>query len=78
MASAELREVVKTMREQDGIAAAGMSLEERRAAMTMMQGNLPMPDDILMQEVDIDGVPGRWISVTGVRDDAVILYFFHS
>jgi monoterpene epsilon-lactone hydrolase len=75
MASNELREVVKTMREQDGIAAAGLSLEERRAAMTMMQGNLPMPDDISMQEVDIDGVPGRWISVTGVRDDAVILYF---
>lgn len=75
MASQALKEMVVTIREQTGVASPDLTLEERRQAMEDMQAQIPTPNDIALQDVDINGIPGRWIKAPGVRDDAVVLYF---
>lgn len=75
MASQALKELVATIREQSGAASPDMTLEERRAAMEQMQTATPTPEDITLEDVDMAGVPGRWVKAPGVREDAVVLYF---
>ncbi len=75
MASEELRAVAEMMRGQEGIAAEGLSMQERREGMEAMQAALPMPDDIETTAVDIGGIPGRWVVAPGARDDAFVIYY---
>ncbi len=35
----------------------------------------PLPDDIKIEEIDIEGVPAEWQLVPGAAEDKVILYF---
>ena len=35
----------------------------------------PLPDDIVTEDVDADGVPGLWVSAPGVSDDRTLLHF---
>lgn len=35
----------------------------------------PLPDDIVTEAVDADGVPGLWVSAPEVSDDRVLLHF---
>ena len=75
MPSQALRELVVTIREQTGVASPDLTLEERRQAMEDMQAQITTPDDISLQNVDMNGIPGRWVRAPGARDDAVVLYF---
>lgn len=75
MASQALKELVVTIRQQSGAAAPDLTLEERRAAMEQMQATTPTPDDIAIEDIDMAGVPGRWVRAPGAREDTVVLYF---
>ena len=75
MASEELKAVVEMMRSQQGVAAEGLSTQERREGMEAMQGAIPLPEDIETTAVDIGGVPGRWVVAPGARDDAYVVYY---
>lgn len=75
MGSQALRELVVTMRAQRGMAPPDLTLEQRRQEMEDMQAQIPTPEDISHKDVDMNGIPGRWIKAPGVRDDAVVLYF---
>lgn len=75
MASEELRATVEMIRSQQGVAAEGLSIEERRVGMEAMQAGIPMPDDIETDAVDLDGIPGRWVVAPGARDDAFVVYY---
>lgn len=75
MASEELMAVKEVMRNQEGVAAEGLSIQERRQGFETQQAAISMPDDIEMSAVDIDGIPGRWVVAPGARDDAFVVYF---
>lgn len=75
MASDELVATVEVMRKQKSIAAEGLSIADRRAAMEAMQASLPMPDDVKMSDILIDGIPSRWIVAPNARQDAYVIYF---
>ncbi len=75
MASDEMKAVIEMMRSQEGIAAEGISLQERRDGMEEMQAAIPVPEDIVTKEVDIDGVPGLWVEAPGARDSAYVIYY---
>jgi monoterpene epsilon-lactone hydrolase len=75
MASEELKAVVEMMRNQQGVAAEGLSMQERREGMEAMLAAIPMPEDIETTAVDIGGVPGRWVVAPGARDDAFVVYY---
>lgn len=75
MASEELRATVEMMRSQPGVASEGLSLKERREAMEAMTAMIPTPDDLEISAVDIDGIPGRWVTAPGAKDDAFVVYY---
>lgn len=75
MASEELRAIIKVMRDQESIAAEGISLQERREGMEAMQAGIPMPEDIVTTAVDIDGIPGLWVEAPGAGENAYVVYY---
>lgn len=75
MSSKELRATVEIMRSQQGIANSGLSIEQRREMMEESQAAIATPADISVTEVDIDGLPGCWISAPGARNDTVVIYY---
>ncbi len=75
MASKELRAMVALIRDQKGVASEGLSVAARRAGFDAMQAALPMPDDIRVESVDMDGLGGCWFDAPGARDDTYIIYY---
>ncbi|HIG39776.1 MAG: alpha/beta hydrolase [bacterium] len=75
MASEELRATIELIRGQEGVTAEGLSLQERREGMEAMQANIPLPEDINIEKVDIDGIPGIWVTAPGARDNAYVVYY---
>src|SRR5215813_15009371 len=47
----------------------------RRKRLDEMGSSWPTADDVHLEEVDIDGVPGEWSDVPGSDDSRVLLYF---
>ena len=50
--------------------------KERRARIDEIGATWPVADDVRLEEIDLDGVPGEWSSVPG-SDAARVLMFFH-
>jgi epsilon-lactone hydrolase len=49
---------------------------ERRQRINEIGSTWPVADDVLLEEVDVDGVPGEWSIVPG-SDVSRVLMFFH-
>ena len=51
-----------------------LSLEQDRANLDEGGARFKVPDDVTLQPVDVDGVPGEWLIAPGASDDKVVLY----
>lgn len=72
MPSPEHEEMVTMMGE--GLGLDDLSVEEQRAVMESSATMFPPEADVLVESIDLGGVPADWIAVEESRPDFVILY----
>ena len=78
MPSQAMRDAIDTIRNRQQ-ASAGQALPtlaERRAAFTPGDRLYPVPDDVLVTEVNAGGVPAHWLAAPGA-DAGRVLLFLH-
>jgi epsilon-lactone hydrolase len=78
MPSQAMRDAIDAIRDRQQ-ASAGQTpptLEERRAAFTPGDRLYPVPDDVLVTEVNAGGVPAHWLAAPGT-DAGRVLLFLH-
>lgn len=51
-----------------------LSLEQERNNLDEGGARFKVPDDVTLQPVDVDGVPGEYLIAPGASDDKVVLY----
>jgi epsilon-lactone hydrolase len=78
MPSQEMRDMIDALRNQQQASAsqAPPTLEQRRATFAPAGRLIPVPDDVLVTEVDAGGVPAHWLSAPGT-DPGRVLLFLH-
>ena len=78
MPSHAMQQVIDDLRAQAKAAAgqAPPTLAERRATFAPGGRLHPLPDDVLVTEVDADGVPAHWVAAPGA-DNGRVLLFLH-
>jgi epsilon-lactone hydrolase len=78
MPSQAMQDAIDTLRDRQQ-ASAGQpppTLAERRAAFVPGDRLYPIPDDVLVTEVDAGGVPAHWLAAPG-SDAGRVLLFLH-
>ena len=78
MPSQAMRDAIVAIRDRQQ-ASAGQALptlEERRATFTPGDRLYPVPDDVLVTEVNAGGVPAHWLAAPGA-DTGRVLLFLH-
>jgi monoterpene epsilon-lactone hydrolase len=73
MASEEIREVAKIMR-QNPTFEADWSVAEQRAGMEAGNAARPLPADVSTSNVSVAGVQCRWVEVPASRPEKIVLY----
>ena len=78
MPSQAMRDAIDTIRsrQQSSAGQAPPTLEERRAAFTPGDRLYPVPDDVLVTEMNAGGVPAHWLTAPGA-DAGRVLLFLH-
>ena len=78
MPSQAMQDAIDTIRNRQQASAgqAPPTLEERRAAFTPGDRLYPVPDDVLVTEVNAGGVPAHWLAAPGA-DAGRVLLFLH-
>jgi monoterpene epsilon-lactone hydrolase len=78
MPSQAMRDAIDAIRDRQQASAgqAPLTLEERRAAFTPGDRLYPVPDDVLVTEVNAGGVPAHWLAASGA-DAGRVLLFLH-
>jgi epsilon-lactone hydrolase len=78
MPSQAMRDAIAAIRNRRQASAgqAPPALEERRAAFTPGDRLYPVPDDVLVTEVNAGGVPAHWLAAPGA-DVGRVLLFLH-
>jgi monoterpene epsilon-lactone hydrolase len=78
MPSQAMRDAIDAIRNRQQASAgqAPPTLEERRAAFTPGDRLHPVPDDVLVTEVNAGGVPAHWLAAPGA-DAGRVLLFLH-
>jgi monoterpene epsilon-lactone hydrolase len=78
MPSEAMRELIEGFRDQRRSAASSASppLAERRAAFLPAGRFVPVPGDVLVEEVNAGGVPAHWLTAPGA-DPGRVLLFLH-
>jgi epsilon-lactone hydrolase len=78
MPSQGMRDAIDAIRDRQQASAgqAPPTLEERRAAFTPGDRRYPVPDDVLVTEVNAGGVPAHWLAAPGT-DAGRVLLFLH-
>jgi epsilon-lactone hydrolase len=78
MPSQAMRDAIDTIRNRQQASAgqAPPTLAERRATFIPGDRLYPVPDDVLVTEVDAGGVPAHWLAAPGV-DSGRVLLFLH-
>ena len=78
MPSQAMQDVIDAFRDQRQASAgqAPPTLAERRAAFVPAGHLHPVPDDVLVTEVDAGGVPAHWLAAPGA-DRGRVLLFLH-
>jgi epsilon-lactone hydrolase len=76
MPSQAMQDVIDALREQQKASAdqAPPSLEERRADFAPGGRLHPIPDDVMVSEVDAGGVPAHWLAAPGANISRVLLF----
>ncbi len=74
MASQQMKTVAAALKAARAHTSTEATVAERRAAMESMQSGLPTPTDVAVNDVDCNGVSGRWIHADSVDTDRVVLY----
>lgn len=74
MASEQMKAIAAMIRANRDSAPLDVSIAERREGMEVMQGGLPLPEDLQLEDVTVGGRPAQWVRVMGARDDRTILY----
>jgi epsilon-lactone hydrolase len=78
MPSQAMRDAIDAIRDRQQASAgqAPPTLEERRAAFTPGDRLYPVPDDVLVTQVNAGGVPAHWLAAPGA-DTGRVLLFLH-
>jgi monoterpene epsilon-lactone hydrolase len=78
MPSQAMQDAIDTLRDRqkDSAGQAPPTLAERRAAFVPGDRLYPIPDDVLVTEVDAGGVPAHWLAAPG-SDAGRVLLFLH-
>jgi monoterpene epsilon-lactone hydrolase len=78
MPSEAMRELIEGFRDQRRSAASSAPppLAERRAAFLPAGRFVPLPGDVLVEEVNAGGVPAHWLTAPGA-DPGRVLLFLH-
>ncbi|MCH2170291.1 alpha/beta hydrolase [Myxococcota bacterium] len=50
------------------------TIEQSRAGFEAMTASFVIPDDVRVESVDVAGIPAAWVTASGARDDAAMLY----
>ena len=75
MASEQLRAVSAQIRAQNAVQPTGTgSVAEMRASMEAQQGQLALPADVDLLDLNVAGRPARRVRTPGVREDRGTLY----
>jgi monoterpene epsilon-lactone hydrolase len=76
MPSQAMRDAIDAIRDRQRASAgqAPSTLEERRAAFTPGDRLYPVPDDVLVSEVNAGGVPAHWLAAPGANAGRVLLF----
>jgi monoterpene epsilon-lactone hydrolase len=71
-----MQDLIDTFRDQRKASAsqAPPTLEERRATFAPAGRIHPVPDDVLVTEVNAGGVPAHWLAAPGADADRVLLF----
>jgi acetyl esterase/lipase len=72
VASEELVNVIAALRARP--VADGVTVEEMRSSIEELLGVVPLPSGTVCEPVDVDGVPGEWVTAPGANPDNVVLY----
>jgi monoterpene epsilon-lactone hydrolase len=72
MPSAEMQRFSRIIRERRP--TQPLSIPERRRLMEAAQAQLPMPEDVIAQNVGVADRPARWLAVPESRVDRILLY----
>jgi len=72
----QIVELLVAQRAAEGAGGAELSLDERRAGYEAVMELFPLPDGLVVEEVDAGGVPADRLSFAGADDDSgpVVLY----
>ena len=73
MPSTEHEEIVSMM--EGGLGLESLSVAEQRAAMEASAEMFPVDPDVVIDELNVSGVPADWISIAGEEPERVVLYF---
>src|ERR1700733_402537 len=78
MPSQAMQDAIEAIRDRQQASAgqAPPTLEERRAAFTPGDRLYPVPDDVLVTQVNAGGVPAHWLAAPGA-DTGQVLLFLH-
>jgi monoterpene epsilon-lactone hydrolase len=76
MPSQAMRDAMDALRDRQQATAgqAPPTLPELRAGFTPGDRLYPVPDDVLVTDVDAGGVPAHWLAAPGVDADRVLLF----
>ncbi len=74
MASEAFEAIVGFLRTSDLLGGANATPEALREAMSSNTGMMVLPDDVAIEPVVANGVPGEWVRVPGGATDAALLY----
>jgi monoterpene epsilon-lactone hydrolase len=76
MPSQAMQDLIDAFRDQRKASAghAAPSLEVRRAGFAPAGRLHPVPEDVMVREVDAGGVPAHWLAAPGADQDRVLLF----
>src|ERR1700745_398354 len=76
MPSQAMQDSIDALRDRQKASAgqAPPTLQELRAAFIPGDRLHPVPDDVLVTEVDAGGVPAHWLAAPGTDADRVLLF----
>jgi acetyl esterase/lipase len=74
MASAELETVIQMLRARPIADSQSLDVAAMRAGMEQMTGLLPLPPGLILEPIDVNGVPAEWVSAPGAAADRAVLY----
>ena len=74
MASAELETVIQMLRARPIGDSQNLDVAAMRAGMEQMTSLMPLPPGLILEPIEVNGVPAEWVSAPGAAADRAVLY----